>query len=86
MTMTWYVHDCVTVTNTASNLQLSSSDLQENVKTYGDRAPGLLSGTKLRDYPFQPETVTHNQANIPDSSSSVRHVTVVSCVFLPGPF
>ena len=63
------------------------SGLQENVKTYGDRAPGLLSGTKLRDYPLQPEIVTDHQANSADSSSSsMRYVTVVPCVFLPGPF
>ncbi|KAL3144389.1 hypothetical protein ABBQ32_004143 [Trebouxia sp. C0010 RCD-2024] len=54
------------------NLLLHDYDL-ENFKTYGSRAPGLLSGTKLRDYASQTET-GHNQARSPNSSSSVRYV------------
>ncbi|KAL3154808.1 hypothetical protein ABBQ38_011350 [Trebouxia sp. C0009 RCD-2024] len=55
------------------NLLLHDYDL-ENVKTYGSRAPGLLSGTKLRDYPSQTESVAPHQARSPNSSSSVRYV------------
>lgn len=37
--------------------------LQENDRTYGDRAPGLLSGTKLRDYHSVQETGRHSQTH-----------------------